>query len=76
MRRPGSGTASRMSLGWLNLTLSSGGCFRPGTGSTVSVPLVLLLVQLPFIFVGASFIHTLYEYFSEFCSIFVICALA
>ena len=37
----GSGTASRMSLDWLNLTLSSGGCFRLGTGSTVSVPLVL-----------------------------------
>ena len=35
MRRPGSGIASRMSLDWPNLTLVSGGCFRPGTGSTV-----------------------------------------
>ena len=41
MRRFGSGTASRMSLDWQNPILSFGGCSRPGTVSTVSVPLVL-----------------------------------
>ena len=41
MRRFGSGTASRMSLDWQNPILSFGGCSRPGTASTVSVPLVL-----------------------------------
>ena len=41
MRRSGSGTASRISLDWRNLILSSGGCSRPRTGSTVRVLLVL-----------------------------------
>ena len=72
----GSGTASRMSLDLRNLILSSRGCSRPGTGSTVNVLLVLpdfyfCSVQFSFpvnflFFSPFSFFVFPYVYFNDF----------